>query len=82
MFTHIAVGIHVADTAAREGSPHNVLHSSSTIDRWKSAHTVSKATEQKLTDTRKSSTALILEYSAALQSPRSSKLAYSPLIVM
>ena len=27
-------------------------------------------------------TALILEYSVALQSPRSSKLAYSPLIVM
>ena len=29
MFKHIAVGAHVADIAAREGPPHNVLHSSS-----------------------------------------------------
>ena len=32
MLTHIAVGVHVADIAAREGSPHNVLHSSSLSD--------------------------------------------------
>ena len=39
MFTHIAVGVHVADIAAREGSPHNVLHSSSYLLRG-AAHVI------------------------------------------
>ena len=34
-----------------------------TIDRWKSAHTVNRATEQKLTDTRKTKVLFYCSYS-------------------